>query len=404
MLKRISTLPELGFAVPTQEITQKKQILQLAQHLIRKSSISPSDQGCCDLLAERLEKIGFEIEFMNQGSVLNFFAIKKGHANSVKRKMLIFAGHTDVVPPGQNAKWMTPAFIPVIKGGFLYGRGAADMKGSLAAMIVAIEQFVSEHPEHQHDLGFLVTSDEEGEAQHGTKHIVDILRSRNQKIDYAIVGEPTTDKTLGDSIRIGRRGSINCKIKVHGQQGHVGYPDNLINPIHKTAKLINKLSHKRWDMPSRYFPSTSCQLVKVHSESGVLNVTPASLDLWFNFRYSPRNDFEHIKSYVNKKISKYAIDADIEWQHEAEPYLTKRGKLRKTLQKVIHQETGIKPKLNTAGGISDGRFIKNIASEVVELGPSNKTIHQANERVNIEELNQLSSLYQKILTELVLNK
>ncbi|AUD79323.1 succinyl-diaminopimelate desuccinylase [Kangiella profundi] len=379
------------------ELNYQSIMLELAQNLIRKPSITPSDQGCCDLIGERLQAIGFKLEFMNKNQVSNLWA-KKGDGHPV----VVFAGHTDVVPPGQNAKWETPAFIPVINDGFLYGRGASDMKGSLAAMVMAVEQFVALYPEHQGSIGFMLTSDEEGIALEGTKHIVDNLLARNELIDCAIVGEPTTEKLLGDAIRIGRRGSINCKITLHGKQGHVGYPEQLINPIHKSSRLIHKLSSKRWDMPSRYFPSTSCQLVKVHSESGAMNVTPTDLALWFNFRYSPRNSFSRIKAYVEKKIIKYGLKADIEWDHEAEPYLTKRGSLRKCVQSVIQKQCGVKPKLTTGGGISDGRFIKQIARQVIELGPSNKTIHQANERVCIAELDQLRQLYFKLLENLLL--
>lgn len=397
MLKQTTVIKEQTTKAHSKiELNYQSIMLELAQSLIRKPSITPSDQGCCDLIGERLEAIGFKLEFMNQNRVSNLWA-KRGQGHPV----VVFAGHTDVVPPGQNAKWDTPAFIPVIKDGFLYGRGASDMKGSLAAMVVAVEQFVAHYPEHQGAIGFMLTSDEEGVAIEGTKHIVNTLLARNEAIDCAIVGEPTTNQRLGDSIRIGRRGSINCKITLHGKQGHVGYPEQLINPIHTSSRLIYKLSSKRWDMPSRFFPSTSCQLVKLHSESGAMNVTPADLELWFNFRYSPRNSFHKIKAYVEKKIIKYGLKADIKWDHEAEPYLTKRGSLRKSLQKIIQKECGLKPKLTTGGGISDGRFIKQIAKQVIELGPSNKTIHQANERVSLTELDLLRHVYFKLLEDIV---
>lgn len=283
----------------------------------------------------------------------------------------------------------------------IFGRGASDMKGSLAAMIVAVEAFVKRYPKHKGSIGFMLTSDEEGDAVDGTKHIVSSLQQRGEVIDYAIVGEPTTEKRLGDSIRIGRRGSINGKITIRGKQGHVGYPEQLSNPIHNSSKLIHKLATKRWDMPSRYFPSTSFQLVKVHSGSGAMNVTPASLEMLFNFRYSPRNSFEKITGYVEKKAKKYGLDAEFSWEHEAEPYITRRGKLRKTVQKVIQQESQIKTKLTTGGGISDGRYIKQLATQVIELGPCNKTIHQANECVSISELNRLCHMYYRLLEELL---
>ncbi|NVJ67294.1 MAG: succinyl-diaminopimelate desuccinylase [Gammaproteobacteria bacterium] len=370
--------------------------INLAKSLIACPSITPNDAGVNDIIIQRLQKLGFKVDTFNRNGVSNFFAIK-----GENQPILVFAGHTDVVPAGKNANWMTDPFTPVVKDGFLYGRGASDMKGSLAAMVVAMENFVRRHPNHKGSLGIMITSDEEGDAQFGTQEIVKQLIKQGKKFDYCIVGEPTSESALGDAIRIGRRGSINCQITIHGKQGHVGYPEHLINPIQKSSKLIYKLSHKRWDLPSRYFPSTSCQLVRVHSESGALNVTPASLELTFNLRYSPRNSFKKIKAYVHKKVEKYGLEADIEWQHEAKPYLTKRGKLRKTVQKVLQKEMAITPSLTTAGGISDGRFIKQIAQQVIELGPSNKTIHQANECVSIEQLNQLTIVYEKVIQEIL---
>ncbi|GAA4363887.1 succinyl-diaminopimelate desuccinylase [Kangiella marina] len=400
MFKSFKGLPDLPYAVaPIEQVKYQRPIIELAQELIRRPSITPSDGGCTAILANRLAVAGFTTEYVNKGAVTNLWAYR-GDDNS--QPSVVFSGHTDVVPPGQNAKWETAPFMPTIKDGFIIGRGASDMKGSLAAMIVATEHFVKKYPKHQGSIGFMLTSDEEGEAIDGTRHIVDSLKQRGKVIDYAIVGEPTTDKQLGDAIRIGRRGSINGKIRIQGKQGHVGYPEQLSNPIHNSSKLVHKLATKRWDMPSRYFPSTSFQLVKVHSESGAMNVTPASLEMVFNFRYSPRNSFDKIQSYVEKKAKKYGLEATFEWEHEAAPYITRRGKLRKTVQKVIQQESQLKTKLTTGGGISDGRYIKQIATQVIELGPSNKTIHQANERVSISELNKLCHLYFRILEELLI--
>lgn len=381
---------------PARSQDTQARVLELAQALIRKVSITPSDQGCCDLIAKRLADIGFEIEFLNKGMVSNLWA-KRG--NNMPK--LVFSGHTDVVPAGKESTWKTPAFIPIVRDGYLFGRGAADMKGSLAAMLVAAEDFVAQYPQHKHSLGFMITSDEEGEALDGTAHIVETLKKRQQTIDYCIVGEPTSSKALGDSIRIGRRGSINCQIKIKGKQGHVGYPEHLVNPIHQSSKLISKLSNKLWDLPSRYFPATSCQLVKLSSDSGALNVTPADLEIVLNFRYSPKNSFAKIKQYVEAKIHKYGLQANIDWQHEAEPYLTKRGHLRKSVQQIISQQTGNNPKLTTAGGISDGRYAKIIAEQVIELGPCNKTIHQANECVKVDDLLKLSELYFAIMKKLL---
>lgn len=404
MFKSFKGLPELPYAVsPIEQHSFEKKyesdILELLQELIRKPSITPSDAGCSALLEKRLQAIGFGTEYFNKNKVTNLWA-KRGNENEYPA--VVFSGHTDVVPPGQNARWKTEPFEPIIKDGMIYGRGASDMKGSLAAMIVAAERFVKQYPGHKGSIGFMFTSDEEGDAIDGTKHLVQSLQQRGEAIDYAIIGEPTTDTDLGDSIRIGRRGSINGKIVIKGKQGHVGYPEQLSNPIHNSSKLIHKLATKRWDMPSRYFPSTSFQLVKVDSQSGALNVTPASLEMVFNFRYSPRNSFEKIKGYVEKKASKYGLDAEFEWEHEASPYLTRRGKLRKTVQKVIQQERHLKTKLTTAGGISDGRYLKQLAKQVIELGPSNKTIHQANECVAISELNRLCHLYYRVLEEILI--
>ncbi|WP_223669608.1 succinyl-diaminopimelate desuccinylase [Kangiella shandongensis] len=401
MFKSFKGLPDLPYAIASIEQTQyQSSLLELVQALIRKASITPDDAGCTELLAKRLEAIGFSTEYLNKGSVTNLWAAR-GHGKA-EQPVVVFSGHTDVVPPGQNAQWNTEPFNPIVKDGYIYGRGASDMKGSLAAMVVAAELFVKRYPHHQGSIGFMLTSDEEGEAVDGTQHIVNTLSERGERIDYAIVGEPTTDKQLGDSIRIGRRGSINGTITIKGKQGHVGYPEQLNNPIHYSSKLIHKLANKRWDIPSRYFPSTSFQLVKVYSESGAMNVTPATLEMVFNFRYSPRNSFEKIKGYVERKAQKYGLDAEFEWEHEAQPYITRRGKLRKTVQKVIQQQSQLKTRLTTAGGISDGRYIKQLASQVIELGPCNKTIHQANERVALSELNRLCHLYYRILEELLI--
>ena len=408
MFNIFNTFPELPYLFDLPESEKEQRIMQnkivsLAQSLISKPSITPQEQGCCQIISDKLKALGFHIESMNKGEVSNFWAVRQ--TGSLPRSIkLVFAGHVDVVPPGMEANWITPAFSPVIKEGYLYGRGAADMKGSLAAMLVAVEKFIQVYPHCESAIGFMITSDEEGVAIDGTNHLVDVLLAQGVTIDNAIIGEPTSESQLADSIRIGRRGSINCKLTVIGKQGHVGYPQNLINPIHQASKLIHKLSHKRWDVPSRYFPSTSCQLVKVYSESGALNVTPASLEMYFNFRYSPRNSFASIKKYVEKKIKQYGLLVDLQWEHEAEPYICKRGKLRSVVQKVIRQETGQTVKLTTGGGISDGRFIKKIADQVIELGPSNKTIHQANERVSINELVKLADMYYKIMQHLLLEK
>ncbi|AOE50333.1 succinyl-diaminopimelate desuccinylase [Kangiella sediminilitoris] len=401
MFKSFKGLPDLPYAFASREHAQyQDSILELVQELIRIPSITPEDSGCSRLIAERLQQSGFLIEYINKNSVTNLWACRDNKMS--KHPAVVFSGHTDVVPPGHGARWDSDPFTPTLKEGYIYGRGASDMKGSLAAMVVAIEQFVKRYPHHRGNIGLMLTSDEEGEAVDGTQHIVNTLIQRGQKIDYAIVGEPTTDKQLGDSIRIGRRGSINARINIKGKQGHVGYPEQLINPIHNSSKLIHKLANKRWDMPSRYFPSTSFQLVKVHSESGAMNVTPASLEMVFNFRYSPRNTFNKIKNYVERKAKKYGLEAEFEWEHEAEPYITRHGKLRKIVQKVIQQEQHIKTRLTTAGGISDGRYLKQLAGQVIELGPCNKTIHQANERVSISELNHLCKLYYRILEELLI--
>lgn len=397
MLKRFKSVPEM-FEKPKVGATEQlcHPTIELAKQLINCPSITPKEAGAQLILIERLKKLGFSIEEYHKNDVSNFLAIK-----GTGGPFLCFAGHTDVVPPGNNAKWQTDPFVATEKNGFIFGRGASDMKGSLASMIVSIEKFISYNPNFNGTLGLIITSDEEGEAKFGTNEIVKQLIKQGRSIDYCILGEPTSEKSLGDSIRIGRRGSINCKITVQGKQGHVGYPEHLKNPIHQTSKLVHKLSNKRWDLPSRYFPSTSFQLVKLHSESGALNVTPASLELIFNLRYSPRNTYEKIKKYVEKKVQKYELDAKIEWEHEANPYITKRGFLRKAVQKAIFNKFGYMPKLTTAGGISDGRFIKEVCKQVIELGPSNKTIHQANECVSTSQLSELTGLYLNLLNQIL---
>lgn len=408
MFKKFKNLPELSYCFDESGTNlsdtqiQKQQVLDLAKDLINCRSITPYPAGANDILINRLQQSGFEIEVFEKNGVQNFYAKRNStsKSNGKKSSTLVFAGHVDVVPPGKLENWNTDPFVAEEIDGYLYGRGAADMKGSLASMVVAVERYIKAVPEHAQNIAFIITSDEEGDAIDGTRLVVDALKKRNETIDYAIVGEPTSSLRLADSIRIGRRGSINCRIKIRGKQGHVGYPEQLKNPIHISSKLIYRLTQKRWDVPSRFFPSTSCQLVTLVSDSGAMNVTPSDLELAFNFRYSPRNSFDKIRKYVDKKIKKYQLDAEVDWYHEAKPYLTKRGKLRKTVQQVIMDETGLKTKLTTAGGISDGRFLKDIAKQVIELGPSNKTIHQANECVSVDELNELCSLYQSILKRL----
>ncbi|MBR7887356.1 succinyl-diaminopimelate desuccinylase [Marinomonas sp. A79] len=372
--------------------------LDLAIDLMSRPSITPEDAGCQDVMIERLKNIGFEVELMPFGEVKNFYA-KRGHSGP----NLCFAGHTDVVPTGPESEWTVPPFSPEIIDGILYGRGAADMKGSLAAMVTAVEAFVAEHPDHDGQISFLITSDEEGPFVDGTTRVVDALMARNEKVDWCIVGEPSSTKTLGDIIKNGRRGSFSGDLTVYGKQGHVAYPHLAQNPIHLAAPALDEMANAHWDNGNDFFPPTSFQISNIHAGTGATNVVPGQLNAQFNFRFSSELDFDALKVRVIEILEKHNLRYDIEWTYNGLPFLTRPGELVDAIVDAIQDTVDITPELSTSGGTSDGRFIAKMGTQVVELGPINATIHQVNEHVDAESLNQLSSIYTRILKNLFAN-
>ena len=377
-------------------MTQLSPTLELALDLISRPSVTPEDAGCQDLMIERLEKIGFSVERMPFGDVKNFYA-KRGSEGP----NLCFAGHTDVVPTGPESEWKVPPFKPEIIDGMLYGRGAADMKGSLAAMVTAVENFVAEHPDHNGQISFLITSDEEGPFVDGTTRVVDALMAREEKVDWCIVGEPSSTKTLGDIIKNGRRGSFSGDLTVYGKQGHVAYPHLAKNPIHLAAPALAEFASTKWDDGNDFFPPTSFQVSNIQAGTGATNVVPGKLNAQFNFRFSSELTFDDLKERVIDILEKHELEYDIDWTYNGLPFLTKPGELVDAIVDAVQKTVDITPELSTSGGTSDGRFIAKMGTQVVELGPINATIHQINECVDAESLNQLSLIYQRILTNLM---
>lgn len=371
--------------------------LELAFDLISRDSVTPEDKGCQQLMIERLEKAGFKIENLRFGEVDNFWA-RRGEGEPV----LAFAGHTDVVPTGPLEKWDTPPFEPTIKDdGMLYGRGAADMKGSLAAMVVAVERFVEAHPNHIGSIAFLITSDEEGPAKNGTVKVVEHLQARGEHIDWCIVGEPSSTNQLGDVVKNGRRGSLNGYLKVKGHQGHVAYPHLAENPIHMITGALDELTNYTWDNGNEFFPATSFQVTNINAGTGATNVICGELDMVFNFRYCTEVTAEQLMEITDAILQKHNVKYDLEWVLSGRPFLTSGGSLIDAIQHSVKKVTGYEPELSTSGGTSDGRFIAPTGTHVVELGPSNATIHKINECVNAEDLNLLTDVYQQILVDLL---
>ena len=377
-------------------MTQLSPTLELALDLISRPSVTPEDAGCQDLMIERLEKIGFSVERMPFGDVKNFYA-KRGSEGP----NLCFAGHTDVVPTGPESEWKVSPFKPEIIDGMLYGRGAADMKGSLAAMVTAVENFIAEHPDHNGQISFLITSDEEGPFVDGTTRVVDALMAREEKVDWCIVGEPSSTKTLGDIIKNGRRGSFSGDLTVYGKQGHVAYPHLAKNPIHLAAPALAEFASTKWDDGNDFFPPTSFQVSNIQAGTGATNVVPGKLNAQFNFRFSSELTFDDLKERVIDILEKHELEYDIDWTYNGLPFLTKPGELVDAIVDAVKNTVDITPELSTSGGTSDGRFIAKMGTQVVELGPINATIHQINECVDAESLNQLSLIYQRILTNLM---
>jgi len=365
--------------------------LDLCCELISRQSVSPDDAGCQEIMCKRLEALGFTIEHMPFGRVSNVWARLGDTA-----PLLCFAGHTDVVPAGDTTKWCSNPYIPEVREGRLYGRGAADMKGSLAAMITACERLLANGPVNG-SLAFLITSDEESVAVDGTRRVMEVLQERGEKIDYCIVGEPSSSDTLGDVIRNGRRGSLNGTLTVHGTEGHVAYPDLANNPVHRFLPALSELCSVRWDQGNAYFPPTSFQISNIHAGEGTNNVIPGALKALFNFRFSSELTEDDIRSRTEAIFDRHYSDYTLEWQLSGNPFITAEGVLTDAVAVAIKKVTGTQTMLSTSGGTSDGRFIAPTGTQVVELGPCNKTIHKVNENVRVEELDQLSFIYQEIM-------
>ena len=378
--------------------------LDLTEALIACRSVTPVDGGCQDLIAKRLQAIGFHTESVLSGpegfQVTNLWAIKKGKAGD-QGKVLMFAGHTDVVPTGPLEKWDSDPFTPSIRDGMLYGRGAADMKTSLAGFVVATEEFIIHHPNHQGSIAFLITSDEEGPAHDGTVIMCERLQKQGQRLDYCVIGEPTSVDQLGDMIKNGRRGSLSGKLKINGIQAHIAYPHLGKNPIHLAAPAIATLSQTEWDKGNEYFQPTSFQISNIHAGTGANNIIPSELAIEFNFRFSTENKPEQLRERVEKILKDAGLDFEIDWHLGGSPFITGDGTLANALRSAIKAETGVHTELSTTGGTSDGRFIAKVCKEVVEFGPLNATSHKINECVIVDNVEPLKNIYRKTLEQLV---
>ncbi len=372
-------------------------VIDLLCDLIRRRSVTPDDAGCQDLMSTRLEALGFECETMPFNDVTNLWARRGTEA-----PVLCFAGHTDVVPPGDLDEWQSDPFEPTFKDGLLYARGAADMKSGLAAMIIAIERFLETHPDHPGSIALLITSDEEGRARDGTLRVMDALAERDEHIDWCVLGEPSSQTALGDIIRIGRRGSLSGMLTVHGVQGHVAYPQLADNPIRRFAPVLAELHDITWDDGNEYFPPTSFQVVDVRAGIGFPNVTPGELTARFNFRYSTEWTHESLQAKVNSVFDAHDIDYDLNWHLSDEPFLTQPGKLIDAVHQAVTEHTGAAPELSTGGGTSDGRFISPAGVDVVELGPVNASIHKIDEHVRVEDVITLTAMYRRIMELMLL--
>ena len=371
--------------------------LDFARNLIRQPSLTPDDAGCQDLIAEALQPAGFKAEFLTYGEVRNVW-LRRGQVDP----LLVFAGHTDVVPTGPIEQWHYPPFSATVQDGILHGRGAADMNGSLAAMVTACQQFVVNHPNHRGSIALLITSDEEGPANNGTVKVVEMLCDREEIIDWCVVGEPTSREQTGDVIKNGRRGSLGGKLTIQGVQGHVAYPHLADNPIHRAAEIVTRLTAQTWDEGNEFFPPTTFQVSNLNSGTGASNVIPAQAELDFNLRYSPESSIESIKERVNALCQQVWTDYEIDWSRPNLPFQTHPGEHVAAASAAIYAVTGLTTDLSTEGGTSDGRFIAPTGAQVIELGPVNRTIHQINEQVAVADLETLAIIYQKILENLLL--
>ncbi|MDR0577676.1 MAG: succinyl-diaminopimelate desuccinylase [Candidatus Accumulibacter sp.] len=370
--------------------------LGLAERLIACPSVTPDDGGCLAIVEERLRRIGFAVERIDRGKVANLWA-RRG----TDGPLFCFAGHVDVVPPGPGESWRSPPFEPTRRDGFLYGRGAADMKGSIAAFVAAAETFVAEHPGHAGSIAVLLTSDEEGDAVDGTAAVVEALRRRGEIMDFCLVGEPTAAVRLGDTVKNGRRGSLSGALTVKGVQGHIAYPQLARNPIHLAAPAIAELAATVWDAGNEHFPPTTWQISNIHGGTGAVNVIPGHVDIQFNFRFSTASTPEHLQSRVRALLDRHGLDYELTWTLAARPFLTGRGTLVDAARRAIRDETGLETELSTSGGTSDGRFIAEICPQVIELGPVGASIHKIDECVEIAALARLSAIHRRILEQLL---
>lgn len=372
--------------------------LALAIELIRRPSITPRDEGCQELLAAQLRSLGFTIERLRFGEVTNLWA-----RYGSQPPLLVFAGHTDVVPPGPEDQWQFAPFAGTVNDGELYGRGAADMKGSLAAMVTACQRLLSQHPDLSGSIAFLITSDEEGPAQDGTIKVIEHLQARREQIDWCLVGEPSGREIVADTIKNGRRGSLNARLWVHGVQGHVAYPERVVNPIHRFAPALAELTATVWDDGNAFFPPTSFQISNLRAGIGADNVVPGVLEVQFNFRYSTVFTTAELQTRVEAILARHGINYAIEWQPSGDPFLTPGGALLAATMRSVSEVLGIRCEISTTGGTSDGRFIALTGAEVIELGPVNATIHQVNERVRVADLDTLSQIYERVMQHLLID-
>ncbi|HRA56062.1 MAG TPA: succinyl-diaminopimelate desuccinylase [Thermomonas sp.] len=372
-------------------------VLQLTCELIARPSITPDDAGCQPLIAQRLQAVGFSIESLRFGDVDNLWAT---HGSGVG-PVLVLLGHTDVVPPGPREAWASDPFAAEIRDGVLYGRGAADMKGSVAAFVIALERFVAAHPQHAGTVALLLTADEEGDAIDGVRKVADVFRARGERIDWCITGEPSSKQVLGDLLRVGRRGSLSATLSVRGVQGHVAYPEKARNPIHQALPALAELAARQWDQGFETFPPTSLQISNIHAGTGANNVIPGELQVLFNLRYNPHWTAEKLEAECEAILQSHGLDVDLHWHRSGEPFYTPEGTLRAAARKVLATFAGAAPEESTGGGTSDARFIAPLGAQCIEVGPVNASIHQVNEQVRVEDLQQLPALYLRLMETLL---